>query len=86
MGQRALDSQTFLPCSGPKDWPGDCKGGEQSPINIVISKAKVNPRLTPIVFVGYDQKKQWLIRNNQHSGGSCVGWVDPQVGLTVQGW
>ncbi|XP_031208377.1 carbonic anhydrase 4 isoform X2 [Mastomys coucha] len=60
-------------CLGPKEWPGDCKGGEQSPINIVISKAKVNPRLTPIVFVGYDQKKQWLIRNNQHSVEMSLG-------------
>lgn len=77
MGQCALDSRTFLLCSGPEQWTGDCKKNQQSPINIVTSKTKLNPSLTPFTFVGYDQKKKWEVKNNQHSGGSCVGWVEP---------
>ncbi|XP_052051481.1 carbonic anhydrase 4 [Apodemus sylvaticus] len=54
-------------CVGPDQWPGDCKENQQSPINIVTAKAKLNPRLTPFNFVGYDKKKQWTVKNTQHS-------------------
>lgn len=60
-------------CSGPDQWAGDCKKNQQSPINIVTSKTKVNHRLTPLIFVGYDQKKKWEIKNNQHSVEMSLG-------------
>lgn len=65
-------------CVRPDQWPGNCKQNQQSPINIVIAKAKLNPRLTPFIFVGYDKKKQWQVKNTQHSvemtlgGGMCI--------------
>lgn len=60
-------------CSGPEQWPGDCKKNQQSPINIVTSKTKLNPSLTPFTFVGYDQKKKWEVKNNQHSVEMSLG-------------
>lgn len=65
-------------CLGPEKWPGACKENQQSPINIVTARTKVNPKLTPFILVGYDQKKQWPIKNNQHTvemtlgGGVCI--------------
>lgn len=76
MGQCSLDSQTFLLCSGPKEWTGNCKGASQSPIILSTAKAKVNLRLSPFTFVGYDQRKSWTVTNNQHTGGSCMGLVE----------
>lgn len=60
-------------CSGPEQWTGDCKKNQQSPINIVTSKTKLNPSLTPFTFVGYDQKKKWEVKNNQHSVEMSLG-------------
>lgn len=76
LGQCALDPQTFLPCSGPADWTGDCQKTHQSPINIITTEAKENPDLKPFTFSGYNQKKKWIVKNDGHSGGSCVCWVE----------
>ncbi|XP_028628301.1 carbonic anhydrase 4 [Grammomys surdaster] len=65
-------------CLGPEQWTGNCKGENQSPINIVIAKSKVNSSLTPFTFVGYNQKKRWIIENNHNTvtiplnGGMCI--------------
>ncbi|MEJ1272290.1 carbonic anhydrase 4 [Cricetulus griseus] len=54
-------------CQGPADWSGDCKKTHQSPINIDTTEAKVNPDLKPFTFIGYDQKKKWVVKNDGHS-------------------
>lgn len=58
------------PCSGPNLWGDDCQKDHQSPINIDTTKAEVNLDLGPFSFSGYDQKQQWDVENNGHSGGS----------------
>lgn len=70
----APDSQlTLPPCSGPSQWGGDCQKNSQSPINIVTTKAQVDPDLGPFSFSGYDKKQKWKVQNSGHSGGCRAG-------------
>nr|XP_019588171.1 PREDICTED: carbonic anhydrase 4 isoform X1 [Rhinolophus sinicus] len=55
------------PCLGPDQWGGDCKKDRQSPINIVTTKAQVDPHLGPFSFSGYDKKQKWTVQNNGHT-------------------
>ncbi|XP_077021152.1 carbonic anhydrase 4 [Tamandua tetradactyla] len=54
-------------CAGPDSWGGDCQKEQQSPINIVSTKAEVNHKLGPFSFFGYDRKNTWTVQNNGHS-------------------
>ncbi|XP_076792225.1 carbonic anhydrase 4 isoform X2 [Arvicanthis niloticus] len=68
--QWCYEIQTKQPnshCLGPQQWTGNCKGENQSPINLIIAKARVNYSLTPFTFVGYNQMKRWTVKNNHHT-------------------
>ncbi|XP_037665339.1 carbonic anhydrase 4 [Choloepus didactylus] len=54
-------------CEGPDKWGGDCQKEQQSPINIVTTKAEVDHNLGPFSFFGYDGKNTWTVQNNGHS-------------------
>ncbi|XP_021559800.1 carbonic anhydrase 4 [Neomonachus schauinslandi] len=54
-------------CLGPSQWGEDCQKNRQSPINIVTTKAQVDPDLGPFSFSGYDKKQKWRVQNNGHS-------------------
>uniref|UniRef100_A0A384CFW3 Carbonic anhydrase n=2 Tax=Ursus maritimus TaxID=29073 RepID=A0A384CFW3_URSMA len=54
-------------CLGPSQWGGDCQKNSQSPINIVTTKAQVDPDLGPFSFSGYDKKQKWKVQNSGHS-------------------
>lgn len=75
------------PCSGPDKWGGNCQKDRQSPINIVTTKAQVDPNLGRFSFSGYDKKKKWTVENNGHTGGSRAGRIEDlgRHGHWVQG-
>ncbi|GAA6105624.1 carbonic anhydrase IV c [Tachysurus ichikawai] len=53
-------------CRKPSEWAKDfldCGGQNQSPINIVTQKAKLDPCLTPIIFEGYTQTLNVTVQN-----------------------
>lgn len=54
-------------CLGPSHWGEDCQKNRQSPIDIVTTKAQVDPDLGPFSFSGYDKKQKWKVQNNGHS-------------------
>ncbi|XP_006899537.1 PREDICTED: carbonic anhydrase 4 [Elephantulus edwardii] len=54
-------------CLEPDKWSGSCQGNNQSPINIVTSKAHVNHSLGSFSFFGYDKKHSWSVQNNGHT-------------------
>ncbi|XP_067263673.1 carbonic anhydrase 4a [Chanodichthys erythropterus] len=57
-------------CKGPDKWSdvnGECGKNRQSPINIVTKKTKLNERLTPFKFTGYQDTFESIIKNNGHS-------------------
>ncbi|XP_047562108.1 carbonic anhydrase 4 [Lutra lutra] len=54
-------------CLGPSQWGEDCQKNRQSPIDIVTTKAQVDPDLGPFSFSGYDEKQKWKVQNNGHS-------------------
>lgn len=47
---------------------GECGKSRQSPINIVTKKTKLDERLTPFKFTGYQETFESIIKNNGHSG------------------
>lgn len=57
------------PCSGPAQWGGECQKSQQSPIDIVTNKARLDYNLGDFSFSGYDKKHSRLVQNNGHSGG-----------------
>ncbi|XP_051523970.1 carbonic anhydrase 4-like isoform X1 [Myxocyprinus asiaticus] len=57
-------------CKGPDQWRevhAECGNTRQSPINIVTKKTKLDERLTPFKFNGYQNVFDSTIRNNGHS-------------------
>ncbi|XP_004462106.1 carbonic anhydrase 4 [Dasypus novemcinctus] len=55
-------------CMGPDSWGGECKNLEQqSPINIVTSKAQLDHKLGRFSFLGYDRKNEKVVENNGHT-------------------
>ncbi|XP_065107172.1 carbonic anhydrase 4-like [Paramisgurnus dabryanus] len=57
-------------CKGPELWKEEnqeCGKNRQSPINIVTKKTKLDERLTPLKFNGYETKFDSIIKNNGHS-------------------
>ncbi|XP_051981894.1 carbonic anhydrase 4a [Xyrauchen texanus] len=57
-------------CKGPDRWREvhpECGNNRQSPINIVTKKTKLDERLTPFKFSGYQNVFDSTIRNNGHS-------------------
>ncbi|XP_062968947.1 carbonic anhydrase 4 [Cynocephalus volans] len=58
---------TNYSCLGPDNWGADCEKDRQSPINIAITKTKLDPNLGRFFFSGYDKKKTWTVENNGHS-------------------
>ncbi|KAM5215965.1 carbonic anhydrase 4 isoform 2-T2 [Hipposideros larvatus] len=67
-------------CLGPDKWGGNCQKDRQSPINIVTTKAQVDPNLGRFSFSGYDKKKKWTVENNGHTVKMWLG-----DGVTVAG-
>ncbi|XP_073717294.1 carbonic anhydrase 4-like isoform X1 [Misgurnus anguillicaudatus] len=70
-------------CKGPELWKDvnrDCGNNRQSPINIVTKKTKLDERLTPLKFNGYETKFDSIIKNTGHSVQ-----VDIPNTLTVSG-
>ncbi|KAI4881406.1 hypothetical protein NFI96_033658 [Prochilodus magdalenae] len=62
-------------CKGPDLWRdvhSDCGSHRQSPINIVTKKTKLDHRLTPLRFTGYQQAFNGLLKNNGHSVAAAV--------------
>ncbi|TTG47526.1 Carbonic anhydrase 4 [Bagarius yarrelli] len=62
-------------CKGPDLWHevhADCKKSRQSPINIVTRKTKLDDRLTPFIFQGYQQAFTGILKNNGHSVAMSV--------------
>ncbi|XP_042613218.1 carbonic anhydrase 4-like [Cyprinus carpio] len=58
------------PCKGPDRWSEvnlDCGKNRQSPINIVTKKTKLDERLTPFKFTGYQTLFESTMKNNGHS-------------------
>lgn len=60
-------------CLGPDKWGGNCQKDRQSPINIVTTKAQVDPNLGRFSFSGYDKKKKWTVENNGHTVKMWLG-------------
>ncbi|KAL6463821.1 hypothetical protein MHYP_G00282120 [Metynnis hypsauchen] len=57
-------------CKGPDLWHEvhrDCMSYRQSPINIVTKKTRLDPRLTPLEFNGYQEAFNGILKNNGHS-------------------
>ncbi|XP_056308449.1 carbonic anhydrase 4a [Danio aesculapii] len=57
-------------CKGPEKWRevnADCGSNRQSPINIVTKKTKLDERLTPFRFTGYQTVFDGTLKNNGHS-------------------
>ncbi|XP_036436397.1 carbonic anhydrase 4a [Colossoma macropomum] len=57
-------------CKGPDLWHEvhrDCRSHRQSPINIVTKKTRLDPRLTPLEFSGYQEAFSAILKNNGHS-------------------
>ncbi|KAG7314722.1 hypothetical protein KOW79_022025 [Hemibagrus wyckioides] len=57
-------------CKGPESWHEvheDCMKNRQSPINIVTRKTKLDHKLTPFAFQGYQQAFSSTLKNNGHS-------------------
>ncbi|TRY57226.1 hypothetical protein DNTS_003299 [Danionella cerebrum] len=57
-------------CQGPNAWVNvnpSCGNNRQSPINIVTRKTKVDERLVPFKFSGYDNVFDTFVRNNGHT-------------------
>ncbi|XP_052412455.1 carbonic anhydrase 4a [Carassius gibelio] len=57
-------------CKGPDRWSevnADCGKSRQSPINIVTKKTKLDERLTPFKFTGYQTVFESTMKNNGHS-------------------
>ncbi|KTF96543.1 hypothetical protein cypCar_00039656 [Cyprinus carpio] len=58
------------PCNGPDLWSkvnAECGKNRQSPINIVTKKTKLDERLTPFKFTGYQTLFDSTMKNNGHS-------------------
>uniref|UniRef100_A0A8C2K5L1 Carbonic anhydrase n=1 Tax=Cyprinus carpio TaxID=7962 RepID=A0A8C2K5L1_CYPCA len=58
------------PCNGPDRWSdvyAECGKSRQSPINIVTKKTKLDERLTPFKFTGYQTLFDSTMKNNGHS-------------------
>lgn len=58
------------PCNGPDRWSdvnAECGKSRQSPINIVTKKTKLDERLTPLKFTGYQTLFDSTMKNNGHS-------------------
>lgn len=56
---------------GPDSWHEvhkDCMKDRQSPINIVTRKTKLDHNLTPLIFNGYQEAFNGILKNNGHSG------------------
>ncbi|XP_020369851.1 carbonic anhydrase 4-like [Rhincodon typus] len=70
-GHWCYDSQS-INC-GPITWKNEyptCGQNNQSPINILTKKAKLDRSLAPIIFKGYDHvgtEPTWQISNNGHT-------------------
>lgn len=63
--------------SEPSEWAKDfldCGGQNQSPINIVTQKAKLDPCLTPIIFEGYTQTLNVTVQNLGNTGDSPISF------------
>ncbi|XP_056098634.1 carbonic anhydrase 4a [Rhinichthys klamathensis goyatoka] len=57
-------------CKGPDRWRevnAECGKSRQSPINIVTKKTKLDERLTPFKFTGYQEVFESTMKNNGHS-------------------
>lgn len=57
-------------CRAPSDWHTlfpSCGGDRQSPINIVKSKALLDPALPPLCFKGYHKAHNVIVQNMGHS-------------------
>ncbi|XP_013007785.2 carbonic anhydrase 4 isoform X1 [Cavia porcellus] len=54
-------------CLGPAQWGGECQKSQQSPIDIVTNKARLDYNLGDFSFSGYDKKHSRLVQNNGHS-------------------
>ncbi|KAK7163912.1 hypothetical protein R3I94_002582 [Phoxinus phoxinus] len=57
-------------CRGPNRWKevnAECGKTRQSPINIVTKKTKLDERLTPFKFTGYQEAFEGTMKNNGHS-------------------
>ncbi|KAJ8266731.1 hypothetical protein GJAV_G00134060 [Gymnothorax javanicus] len=57
-------------CRAPGDWHTlfpSCGGDRQSPINIVKSKAFLDPALAPLCFQGYHKAHNVIVQNMGHS-------------------
>ncbi|XDV21624.1 hypothetical protein PO909_026694, partial [Leuciscus waleckii] len=57
-------------CKGPDKWSevnAECGKTRQSPINIVTKKTKLDERLTPFKFTGYQEVFESTMKNNGHS-------------------
>lgn len=57
-------------CKGPDSWHDvheDCTKDKQSPINIVTRKTKLDHKLTPLIFRGYQEVFSGILKNNGHS-------------------
>ncbi|NWR52364.1 CAH4 anhydrase, partial [Regulus satrapa] len=59
-------------CEDPPLWEQSyqaCKGGKQSPVNIVTRNVLRDKSLQPLSFEGYDTKgsAKWLLENNGHT-------------------
>ncbi|KAM6174618.1 carbonic anhydrase 4 [Erethizon dorsatum] len=51
----------------PDQWGGECQKSQQSPIDIVTSKARLDHDLEEFSFSGYDKKQRRTVQNNGHS-------------------
>ncbi|KAF4073024.1 hypothetical protein AMELA_G00254130 [Ameiurus melas] len=57
-------------CKGPDSWHElyeDCNKNRQSPVNIVTRKTKLDHKLTPLRFGGYQDVFTSTLKNNGHS-------------------
>ncbi|KAJ8275800.1 hypothetical protein COCON_G00075520 [Conger conger] len=72
-------------CKGPDLWKdtenaASCAGTSQSPINIVTKRTRLDERLTPFKFRGYETVFHSLIENNGHTVK-----VDVSTDATISG-
>ncbi|TRZ00962.1 hypothetical protein DNTS_029979 [Danionella cerebrum] len=68
--QVACNNESQATCAGPDDWAtitAACGAEKQSPINIVTNKVLTDGRLTPVQFIGYQEKITAVIVNNGHT-------------------
>ncbi|NP_001373159.1 carbonic anhydrase IV c precursor [Danio rerio] len=57
-------------CEGPSQWKinyTSCGGQKQSPINIITSKVKYDPKLTSFIFHGHEDAFNMSVENHGHS-------------------